>query len=90
MATYRYRGGRRAFGPRLQARPLFRAPDGRRGTDRENRAAVQHTLGASAGGDQIASATAPPGLVGAAYPERVLPNMDIEGQALNRPGLSRP
>ncbi|MFD4634483.1 MMPL family transporter [Streptomyces sp. NPDC058284] len=42
-----------------EARLVFRAPDGQRVTARENRAAVEDTLGSLDGGDQVASATDP-------------------------------
>ncbi|MEU1946910.1 MMPL family transporter [Streptomyces sp. NPDC020125] len=42
-----------------EARLVFRAPDGQRVTARENKAAVQDTLGSLDGGDQVASATDP-------------------------------
>ncbi|MFI9758017.1 MMPL family transporter [Streptomyces sp. NPDC051963] len=42
-----------------EARLVFRAPDGQRVTARENRAAVEDTLGSLDGGDQVASTTDP-------------------------------
>ncbi|ASQ93748.1 MMPL family transporter [Streptomyces sp. 11-1-2] len=42
-----------------EARLVFRAPDGQRVTARENKAAVQDTLGSLDGGDQVASTTDP-------------------------------
>ncbi|MFD5388029.1 MMPL family transporter [Streptomyces sp. NPDC127074] len=42
-----------------EARLVFQAPDGQRVTARENKAAVQDTLGSLDGGDQVASATDP-------------------------------
>lgn len=42
-----------------EARLVFQAPDGQRVTARENRAAVNDTLGSLAGGDQVASTTDP-------------------------------
>ncbi|MEV8060335.1 MMPL family transporter [Streptomyces antimycoticus] len=42
-----------------EARLVFRAPDGQRVTARENRAAVQDTLGSLDGDDQVASTTDP-------------------------------
>ncbi|WP_432253717.1 MMPL family transporter [Streptomyces sp. HNM1019] len=42
-----------------EARLVFRAPDGQRVTARENKAAVEDTLGSLGGGDQVASATDP-------------------------------
>ncbi|MBP8537943.1 MMPL family transporter [Streptomyces sp. MK37H] len=42
-----------------EARLVFRAPDGQRVTARENKAAVEDTLGSLDGGDQVASATDP-------------------------------
>ncbi len=42
-----------------EARLVFQAPDGQRVTARENKAAVQDTLGSLDGGDQVASTTDP-------------------------------
>ncbi|ADI03737.1 membrane transport protein [Streptomyces bingchenggensis BCW-1] len=42
-----------------EARLVFRAPDGQRVTARENKAAVENTLGSLDGGDQVASTTDP-------------------------------
>ncbi|MFK4185612.1 MMPL family transporter [Streptomyces sparsogenes] len=42
-----------------EARLVFRAPDGQRVTARENKAAVEDTLGSLDGGGQVASATDP-------------------------------
>ncbi|MFD3588184.1 MMPL family transporter [Streptomyces sp. NPDC058683] len=42
-----------------EARLVFRAPDGQRVTARENKAAVEDTLGSLDGGDQVASTTDP-------------------------------
>ncbi|MFI9584409.1 MMPL family transporter [Streptomyces sp. NPDC052236] len=42
-----------------EARLVFRAPDGQQVTARENKAAVQNTLGSLEGGDQVESATDP-------------------------------
>ncbi|MDN3027429.1 MMPL family transporter [Streptomyces sp. S.PB5] len=42
-----------------EARLVFQAPDGQRVTARENKAAVEHTLGSLDGGDQVASVTDP-------------------------------
>ncbi|QDL74071.1 MMPL family transporter [Streptomyces malaysiensis subsp. malaysiensis] len=42
-----------------EARLVFRAPDGQRVTARENKTAVEDTLGSLDGGDQVASATDP-------------------------------
>ncbi|WP_413806027.1 MMPL family transporter [Streptomyces sp. OE57] len=42
-----------------EARLVFQAPDGQRVTARENKAAVEKTLGSLDGGDQVASATDP-------------------------------
>ncbi|MBT3151146.1 MMPL family transporter [Streptomyces sp. CHD11] len=42
-----------------EARLVFRAPDGQRVTARENRAAVEETVGSLDGGGQVASATDP-------------------------------
>lgn len=42
-----------------EARLVFQAPDGRRVTARENKAAVEDTLGSLGGGDQVASTTDP-------------------------------
>ncbi|MFI5676774.1 MMPL family transporter [Streptomyces cellulosae] len=42
-----------------EARLVFRAPDGQRVTARQNKAAVEDTLGSLDGGDQVASTTDP-------------------------------
>ncbi|MEV7344641.1 MMPL family transporter [Streptomyces sp. NPDC093544] len=42
-----------------EARLVFQAPDGQRVTARENKAAVEDTLGSLVGGDQVASTTDP-------------------------------
>ncbi|MEE1942933.1 MMPL family transporter [Streptomyces sp. TRM 70361] len=42
-----------------EARLVFQAPDGQRVTARENKAAVEDTLGSLEGGDQVASVTDP-------------------------------
>ncbi|WP_030562797.1 MMPL family transporter [Streptomyces aureocirculatus] len=42
-----------------EARLVFRAPDGQRVTARENKAAVEDTLGSLDGGDQVSSTTDP-------------------------------
>ncbi|MCT9081614.1 MMPL family transporter [Streptomyces fulvoviolaceus] len=42
-----------------EARLVFQAPDGQRVTARENKAAVEETLGSLDGGDQVASTTDP-------------------------------
>jgi RND superfamily putative drug exporter len=42
-----------------EARLVFQAPDGQRVTARENKAAVENTLGTLDGGDQVASVTDP-------------------------------
>ena len=42
-----------------EARLVFQAPDGQQVTARENRAAVENTLGSLDGGDQVASTTDP-------------------------------
>ncbi|WP_329543851.1 MMPL family transporter [Streptomyces sp. NBC_01356] len=42
-----------------EARLVFQAPDGQQVTARQNKAAVEHTLGSLDGGDQVASTTDP-------------------------------